>query len=210
MDRTYLISVFIILAVWVASANGACPGRTEATMGVDAYLDPPTECIRVEVSPGCGPNSPHQLVIENTNCLKPIVYVGQGITKELNSRDTKTERYVNEGSSMTDGNIPQGIGVEWTREIYFKDNPNEKITIHGVNYPRDLYDELVELRHQFCVNEEDPKSMEYMYCLRRSLSEFNDGTFNTVKEGEGEFVLWLIGGSTLVLIIGALFVLRKK
>ena len=135
MKSPILIFGLLILLTFASSAYAACPGQTEAKMGVDFNLTPPTPCIIVDISPTCA-NSSQRLIIENKNCFKTLVYTFPDETRyEIKSRDNETQRYVNWDSKIVDEDIPQKIGAEWTRQLYFKDSPDEKIILSAKNLP---------------------------------------------------------------------------
>lgn len=147
MKNLFLFAILLLLVFSIPTAYAACPGRTEAKMGAVYNLTPPTSCIRIEVSPGCASNSPHQLIIENTNCYKILVYTAQnGTTYEIKSRDNETQRFINWGA-IADKDIPQEIGAEWTRELYFKDSPDEKIILSAKNLAIEEWKRLTRERY---------------------------------------------------------------
>ncbi len=202
----------VLLSVNLVSAHEVgCPGRQFAKLWGDAYLEPFTKCIRVEVSPDCAPDGSLSLVIENTNCFKVFVYKSQnGSLYELNSRDTETKQYANEEWTFSDDNIPQESNAEWTGELYFKDNPTQKIIIHAKNYPIERHDELNLARNSFCLNEANGniENIKYRDCIfSHKLADFDGKTSEPSKQSN--LVYWVIG-IVLVVIILALILVEKK
>ncbi|MEM0359842.1 MAG: hypothetical protein QXK06_00715 [Candidatus Diapherotrites archaeon] len=115
-----------------------CPGRSERKMQVQHSVSKTLDCVYLEIMPHCAPNSPHILHIENNKCENEVlVYIdGKGNTHELVHREHLNSLWwKNDGQpySFEESGIPQEIGAEWTREFYFKSNPNEKVTIKAKN-----------------------------------------------------------------------------
>ncbi|UCC92110.1 MAG: hypothetical protein JSV39_02520 [Candidatus Aenigmatarchaeota archaeon] len=176
MKRLVLIFTLIFLLVSVYPVHAeeleiGCPGRTEATMGVDYILNPLplTGCVRLEVVPDCAPGSPHALTISNENCEDILVYVsGDGEEHELVSKENPESRWNVVGGlpySFVDEEIPQDIGAEWMREFYFENNPEEKVIIDAKNLPIREYYELIYKRYNVTEDTTDEKDYTLYYIL---------------------------------------------
>jgi len=105
-----------------------------------------------------------------------------------------------------DIDVPQEIGAEWIREMYFKDNPNERIKIIAKNLPGEKGKELYEVMSDYCRTEmNDFGGEKYRRCVTINfVAEFEDKERDFTKD----YTLYYVSGA-IILISVILFITLK-
>ena len=129
-QRIILLSFLILVLGLTTLVNAGCPGLQYPEVEAEFSLSSSIECLFIDIDPsGCAPDSPLQLYIGNYECNRDIIYIdGKGLEHELSVGQKP-------GTPFVEEDIPQEIGAEYTRELYFKDSPNEKIILSVKNVP---------------------------------------------------------------------------
>ncbi len=162
--------IFIVVLVVVISvifyyynflmSNGrasGCPGARDNTVMAFYSLNPSSECIRVDISFTCAPGGNIYLDIVNSCSNRTLIYESfNGIIQKINY-------------SFSDLNISQEINDEWTKELYFEDNPNEIFVISAKNYPVEEYWKIHMKNKDICKEQGVDLTSEELYnCIKAS------------------------------------------
>jgi hypothetical protein len=168
---TYLGLILLFISL-VQISLAACPSRTDAKMGIYYTLSNYTNCLYIEISPaGCALNSTYALLISNENCSNKIVYISGNNTKYLlTSKIDPNSEWTGGNLSyyIEDKTISQEIGEQWSREIFFENDPNNKIIINAKNYPIEEFTSIFNKKVNYCNTEKEYGfgTTEYFECLK--------------------------------------------
>ena len=130
-----ILAVLVLIILLIGRYNspiGGCPGRKNAKVEIEYYFEPTIEGLEIDPGYFCALDSNLSFGIENKMNNDILIYVdGKGVEHELQSLKEDYSNY--DESSYVEEDIPQEAGIEWTRELYFKNSPNEKITLFAKN-----------------------------------------------------------------------------
>lgn len=154
MKRYAILILFLISslsyshvhALKLGSPPGGCYPREDIETKID--VSPDIECLKIEAGPSCGGGVDLEI---SSYCDDALVYEAEGqkielynfeeIRKNNYDRITKTDLYY-------DKTIPQDY-TSWQRELYYKDDPDQKIIIKGENVPVGLYAKAQEILSKY-------------------------------------------------------------
>lgn len=115
---------------------------------LDLSINPQNNCFNIIPYFDCEMSDKTYIIIQNINCTKKLFYIfGNGQEQEV----TKYPY------DIRDTEIPQENGAEWTRNLYFEGNKEDKFTISGKNIPENTNQEV--------NNNLEEKNNNYIYYL---------------------------------------------
>jgi len=125
----FFISILIITIQGISAESMTfCYGK-ELSIKFDVNVQPIISCLRIFSDWGdCSNGLTLRLYSE---CNETLIYIdGQGNKLEFGKNITGNP-YYSYMPDFPDTHIPQEVGAEWIRQVYFKDNPGNITIISG-------------------------------------------------------------------------------
>jgi len=127
-----LLTLLLFVLIFPSSVHAGCFPREYITS--KATLTPTLSCLDIRVSPGCV--GVVELDITN-HCDDTLIYEKDGQKIELYKHSEWLKVYKNNSNAIHyfyDRDVPQEY-ITWSRELYYKEDPNKKILIEVENIP---------------------------------------------------------------------------
>jgi hypothetical protein len=127
------IAVLIIIDQGVFAESSPHCLTAKPSIKLDLSINPQNNCFNIIPYFDCEMSDKTYIVIQNINCTEKLFYIfGNGQEQEV----TKYPY------DIRDTAIPQENGAEWTRNLYFEGNKENKFIISGKNLPENTNQEV--------------------------------------------------------------------